>query len=386
MSGGPAGRPVVLVTGLGPVSKLGFGIDELFESLSRQASGYAAGPAEGAGRESDAIPPFDLAEFITTSRPYPNPLARCALAAGAVALDDAYVLEDEMDPPRCGLAVASALGDPKREPLYVHAARGRGVDLAMPGEPADGRLGPPADAMAAELNLRGYQWNLCGDLLCGAQAMEAAWTALSNDRADLMLAGGVDVPGPAALGELRLGAAGPVPLAQGAAILALETQSALERREGYAFCELGAVLCRSTEGRRSPGGLAELLRRTIEEAIAESGIWEGDVGAVFVCSGGTFFPPARDAERLALSAFSQVPMSTAKTFVGETFAAGFPMECALAAEVLNSGELPPRLVQMGTRQGVEFWMRRENEALLGFAALVAGCTADMVAAAVLKSI
>ena len=379
MPGGPAGRPVVLISGLGPVSKLGFGIDDLSEGLSRQASGYTQGPAEGGLDAPFYIPPFDLAEFITTVESCSNPLVRCGLAAGAVALDDGYVLEDEMDPSRCGLALASALGDPKREPLHVHGVGTGGA------EPV-GRLGPHTGAMAAELNLRGYQWDTCGDLLCGAQAMEAAWTALGNDAVDMMLAGGVDVPGPAALGELREQAAAGVPLAQGAAILALETQGALERREGYAFCELGAVLCRSTEGRHSPGALAELLRRTIEEAIAQSGIWEGDIGAVFVCSGGAFFPPARDAERLALSAFSQVPTSTAKAFVGETFAAGFPMECILAAEVLNSGELPPRLVRMGTRQGVEFWMRRENEALLGFAAVVAGCTADLVAAAVLKSI
>ncbi len=110
------------------------------------------------------------------------------------------------------------------------------------------------------------------------------------------------------------------------------------------------------------------------------------MGAVFVCSGGAFYPPAADAERMALAAFSQVPTGTAKAFVGETFAAGFPMECILAAEVLHSGELPPRLVQVGKRRGVEFWMHREGEHLLGFAALVAGCTADLAAAAVLKSL
>jgi 3-oxoacyl-(acyl-carrier-protein) synthase len=201
-----------------------------------------------------------------------------------------------------------------------------------------------------------------------------------------MLAGGVDVPGPRALQALQAGAAAGAALAQGAAVLALETQGALERREGYAFAELGSVLCRPTEDRRSPGALSELLRRTIEEAIAEAGIWQGDVGAVFVCSGSLFYPPAGDAERLALSMFSQVPTGTAKAFAGETFAAGFPMECILAAEVLHSGELPPRLVQVGKRSGVEFWMRRQGENLLGFAALVVGCTSDLAAAAVLKSL
>jgi len=382
---GPALRPRVLVSGLGPVCRLGFGIEELNENLSRQVSG-AAGPAPQPEPAPGLIADFELSEFIETAGPYSDPLARAALAAGAVALDDGYVLEDEMDPARCGLALASALGDPQREPLFVHAAGAGRVQVAVPGRLEAGRVGLPAAALAAELNLAGFRWDLCGDLLVGAQAMEAAHEALESDRADLMLAGGVDVPGQQALQALQSSAAPGVTLAQGAAVIALETQGALERREGYAFAELGSVLCRGTEDRRSPSALADLLRGTIQEAIARAGIWEGDVGAVFVCSGRAFYPPAADAERMALGPFSQVPTGTAKTFVGETFAAGFPMECILAAEVLRSGELPPRLVQVSRRRGVEFWMRREGEHLLGFAALVVGCTADQVAAAVLKSL
>ena len=385
MPDGPAPRSLILVSGLGPVCRLGFGVEELNENLARQVSG-AAGTAARPEPTPGLIADFELSEFIETAAPYTNPLARAVLAAGAVALDDGYVLEDEMDPARCGLALATALGDPLREPLFMHSAGTGGVQVAAPGRPESGGEGLHTGALAAELNLTGVRRGLCGDLLVGAQALEAACEALDSDRADLMLAGGVDVPGPEALDALQAGAAPGVTLAQGAAVLALETQGALERREGYAFAELGSVLCRSTEGRRTSGALADLLRETVEEAIARAGIWEGDVGAVFVCSGRAFYPPAADAERMALGMFSQVPTGTAKAFVGETFAAGFPMECILAAEVLHSGELPPRLVQMSKRRGVEFWMRREGERLLGFAALVVGCTADLTAAAVLKGV
>jgi len=386
MSAGLSRRPRILLSGVGPVSKLGFGAEEFHEGLSLQSAGRIAEPGAEERMQPGLVPPFDVAEFLDTAEPHGNPLACCALAAGALALEDAAVLEDEMDAARCGLAVASALGDPEGGPLRVHAAADGYVEVAVPGEGTPTGLSLPANVLAAELNLDGYKWNLCGDALCGAQAIEAAWNALASERADLMLAGGADMPGAPTLTQMLKDSATGTPLAQGAAMLTLETDGALERREGYALCELGAIVCRSTDQQRSAGKLADLLRGAIEDAISAAGIWQGDVGAVFTCTGGVFFPAAADAERLALSAFSQVPTLTAKRFVGETFAAGFPMECVVAAEALYTGELPPRLVRVGRRRGVEFWVRREREGLLGFAALVVGCSADLVAAAVLMSV
>ncbi len=378
----------VLISGLGPVSCLGFGLEHLTEGILEQAVAQEIERIGPRGRrEAALIPDFDLQELIETSRPYLDPQSRSALAAGALALESAAVQHDEVNPLRCGLCYATMLGNLDTQALFQRMVDQKGMRLGSPVLFSHSYPNSTDSLLAIEFALRGYNQNFCGDLLCGAQALESALLALRSGRADLVLAGGADVVRPEVLERLHGGMApsGPAP-AQGAALLVLETQDSIERREGYAFCELSSVVCQGTQGRRNVPGLADALRGAVGQAMGEAGVWEGYIGVVVLCSWVSLYAEAAEAERKALDGFSQVPMVTAKRYLGETFAAGFPLECTVAADVLSDGFVPPKVAYQGKRRGVEFWLERRPEAMLGNSALVVGCTCDLVAAAVLRAL
>ena len=117
-----------------------------------------------------------------------------------------------------------------------------------------------------------------------------------------------------------------------------------------------------------------------------AGIWEGDIGLVFVCSCAGLHPVVDAAEHDALAGFRQVPAVRVKDYLGETFAAGFPLECIAAADLLNMGVAPPAVDLQGVRKGVEVWVERRPEPLMAGTALVVGCERQLAVAAVLGSL
>ena len=376
----------VLVSGLGPVTSFGCGLDSLVDGIGEAAMLWARGEPEGeaAAAAPKLVPEFDLENMIETTRPYLDPQSRCALAAAALALANAAVDPSELEPSRCGLTYATALGNLETQALFQQMVEQKGMRLGSPVLFSHSYPNTTDSMLSIEFGLRGHNQNFCGGLLCGAQALESAYWALRRGRADMVLAGGADVVGPDLLGRLSARTVSEAAVAgQGAAMMVLETHQAAEQRDGYAFCELASVVCLGTGGRRSAAGLAAGLRRAISRAVEEAGAWEGDVGIVFVAGGGSFYPEARAAEDKVLRAFSQVPVASSKRFTGEAFAAGFPLECVLAANVINEGVVPSEVRFEGTRSGVELWVEREPESLMGDSALVIGCTPSLVAAAVL---
>jgi len=367
----------ILVTGLGPVTCLGVGIDDLVDGASevmivRDTSRRERGK-EVARR---GLAELDLTQFIEAPPPGLGLAARCALTAGVLALDNAAVEPDEVDPERCGLAIASLFGEV-------------GAESAASPDRMKGGAQAPTDGMEAvlveRLGFRGAARKFAG-LLGGAQALEAGLEALRAGRGDLVLAGGVDAAEPGQLAAWQGRALPGAPfLSQAAAFLVLETQDSVERREGFAFCEVGSIVCLEATAARSVAGLAEALRTATERALDEAHAWAGDVGIVFACSS-SFDPLAAEAQAKALATFSQVPITTGKRFVGETFAAAFPLEVMLAADMLNDGLMPPRLCFEGKRRGVDIWVEKEPESMMGDSALVVGCTSELVAAVVLRAL
>jgi 3-oxoacyl-(acyl-carrier-protein) synthase len=378
----------VLISGLGPVTPLGFGAAELAESITemhvtRAEEGAAEPGLPGGGN----IPEFDLRQFLDTQRPYLDPNSRSALAAGALALDSGAVEYDEVDPGRCGLASATTLGNVETQRAFEDMVDEKGPRLASPVIFSHSYANTTNSLMSIEFGLAGYNQNFCGRPSCGAQALEAAFMALRDGDADLVLAGGADVAGLELMARAGVGAgANPRLFSQAAGYLLLETQDSLERREGYAFCELGSACCVTPGDDDSVEGLAGALREAIDRVLEESGLWAGDVGMIHLCGGGVFGDSFRLAEKAALSSFTQVPVHTIKRFIGETLAASFPLECILAADMLGNGFALPRVSFMGRKAGVEFWVEREPEPMLGHASLVVGCDSGLAAAACLLAL
>ncbi len=386
MSEGPRVERV-LISGMGPLTCLGLGLDELADGIAEASVMQGTARLDARGRNTPGlVPEFAMSDFISTSRPYLDLQSKCALAAAALALDAAAVEHDEVDPLRCGLAYATTWGNFGTQSAFQRAVAEKGMRLASPVLFSHAYPNSSDGLVAIEFGLRGVNQNLCGDALCGAQALEAAMWALGDGQADMVLAGGADVLAEDVLSSMRAQQPADVPApSQGVGLLLLETQDSVERREGYAYCELSAVVCTGTGGSGAPPEVGRALRHAIEQAVAQAGIWQGDIAVVGVCAD-TFAPELIGIEAKALRGYAQVPVVEPKRYLGETFAAGFPLACMVATEVLTSGTLPSQVTYQGRSKGVELWVERKPESLLGSAALVVGATTDMVAAAVLRAL
>jgi 3-oxoacyl-[acyl-carrier-protein] synthase II len=378
----------VYISGLGPVTRLGLGVDEMIHKMAVRSVLQSPDGHDADASEVWCIPDFDLEELLPAKRPYLDPHTRCALAAAALAIEGAGIQPDEVEPARCGVAFGTMLGNFHTAAMFRSMIDAKGMRLGSPVLFGHTYPNTTCSMMAIEFKLQGCHQNICGDMLSGAQALEAAWLALRKNAVDVILAGGADVVGAAQLERMRPREAAPdsPPPAEGAAVLVLESRESIERREGFTFCELGSVVCRGTQGRPTVEGIADALRGVIADALAEADVWEGDIGVVFASWPHDWHPVAHEAMKLALNAYSEVPVHSGKPHVGETFAAGFPLECAAAADVLNVGVLPPDVSMAGRTNGVEFWVERHPEPLMAHAALVIGATDDLVAAAVLRGL
>jgi 3-oxoacyl-[acyl-carrier-protein] synthase II len=365
---------------------MGFGAAELAEAITEACITQATEDHEpGPGLPARGmLPEYDLGQFLETKRPYLDPNSRAALAAGAIALDSGAVEYDEVDPARFGLASATTLGNIETVRAFGRLIDRKGLRLASPVLFSHSYANTTNSLMSVEFGLAGYNQNFCGGPLCGAQALEAAFGALRTGDADLVLAGGADVASLELMAEAGVGiGANPRLFSQAAGYLLMETQDSLERREGYAFCEVGSVVCVMTRPGDSVAALAESMGQAIEQALAESGIWAGDIGLLHLCGGGGLDDTCRLAEEQALSSFSKVPVMRLKRFTGETLSAAFPLECILAADMLGNGFSLPRVSFAGKKGGVEFWVEHEPEPMLGHASLVVACDEGLAAAACL---
>lgn len=381
--------PICLVAGAAPITQLGMGMGNMTDGVTAHLM-LRDTEAEGiVVREpgTGLIAEFDLADYISSKKPYLDPQSKCALASAAIAVDSASIVWDEVDTDRCGVSYASALGNLDTLTMFQNMVSEKGLRLASPVLFGHTYPNTTASLLAIEFGLRGFHQNFCGGRLCGAQALEAAFMALRAGRADMMLAGGGDVVRPETLRRLqaRCEPDDPIP-AQGMGLLLLETQKSAERREGFAYCELGSVVCYGTAGARSADDIAAALDDAVQHAMDEAEIWEGDVGILYICRSGSESPAAAQAEAMVLSAFSEVPTNSAKYFTGETFGASYPLEIIAAADVLNNGMLPPKVSFSTESRGVEFWVEERPEPLMGHAALVVGCSDELVAATVLRSL
>jgi 3-oxoacyl-[acyl-carrier-protein] synthase II len=326
------------------------------------------------------IPDFNLQDFIESRKPYLDPQSKCALAAAALTFESASIAWDEVDRDRIGLSYATMLGNMDTMATFQNLVNEKSMRLASPVLFGHTYANTTSSLVSIEYGLRGYNQNFCGGPLCGAQALESALMALRQHRAEMMLVGGGDVTdlermkGPENPEEPRP--------AQGVGLMLLETRESAEIREGFAFCELASVVCRGT----TPDSSARVLQQVVGRAMEEANIWEGDVGVVFVCRAPADAPAAREAEDSVLSGFAEVPTISAKSYLGETYGAAFPLEVIGAADVLNSGIMPPRVSLANKRKGVEFWVEEQSEPLMGHAALILGCTRHTAAACILRGL
>ena len=348
----------VAVTGLGMVCALGSGVEETWQAVVAGASGI---------RKTERIDTTQLSchysgevvELATPKRKIRGRTDR-AVTMAMVAADEAVAASglplDGIDPYRLGVALGTSVGGLASGEKYYWDLLRRGD---RPSTPADLLIYPlytSADALSVAFGAKGAKVVISNACAAGANSIGWAADAISAGRADVMLAGGVDVLDILSLaGFDSLNALDPEPCApysrssglnigEGAAILILEDAEHAARRGATVLSYLQSyALTSDAHHATAPDPAGSGANRAIRRALTRAELTPADVD--YINGHGTGTPANDSAESRAVAALfadsPEPPMSSSKSQLGHMLGNAGAGEAALCVLAIRDQVLPP---------------------------------------------
>jgi 3-oxoacyl-[acyl-carrier-protein] synthase II len=360
----------VVLTGIGPVTPVGIGVEGFWSSLLGGKSGIApltkfdvtSFPVKIAGEVKD----FDVEKFLPPRRARRHErFSQFAFAAAKLALDHAGLEPTDPDPARVAIVVGTGIGGIA---LYEHeheAMLQRGPRFVSPELIAMMIPNAAAGLMAIELGFTGP--NECTVTACASSghAIARAYDLLVNGAADVALAGGAEA------------AITPLALASFCSARALSTRNdepeAASRpfdadRDGFVFSEGSTMLVLETlesAGARGANVLAEIVgyglssdahhivaphpegagaATAMTAALQRSQVLPEEVD--YINAHGTSTPLGDVSEVKAIRKVfgnSPPPTSSTKSMTGHLLGAAGSTEVAAAALAMRDQQLPPTI-------------------------------------------
>jgi len=257
----------IVVTGLAAISAAGVGLDPLRERLRTDSSALHPIPAEIAGAEgylwgragdfraADFMPPLKARKFDRCSL--------FAVVAAGMALRDAGVDTTLSGADRVGIILGCGFGGIANSEEFLRGYFTKGTDGLVPMLFPNTVPNAPASNASIEHGLKGPNVTFVQRFCSAEAAFHMACRFLQEDRADIVITGGVDELNPVmirafrSVGQLRGYAAG---FGEGAGFLVLEKADTARQRGAEVKASVGEV---RTVGRLVPGHEAEGLERLV---------------------------------------------------------------------------------------------------------------------------
>ncbi len=383
----------VAITGVGVVAPGSIGFEAFTRAICEGRG--AVGPLRAfdcAGFDSRIAAEVD-GGFDGAAWVHPPKLAKLmsraalfAVAAGAMARDDAGLETGAADPARVAVSLGAGGMGPTDVDLLAAQARavlesgsdGAAGDWDIPAfarafrrrtNPLATLRGLPnlaAAHLAIQQDARGPNSTITTACTAGTQAIGEGLRLIRDGSADVVFAGGTDaainpvaVLGFALLGTLSRRNAEPARasrpfdrdrdgfvLGEGAAVVVLERESCARAREARVRAELAGygVTCdayRITDERPDADGAARAIRLCLQDAAAVP----GDVDYVNAHGTGTRMNDVTETRALkcALGAATVGPVSSTKSMIGHLLAGAGAVELAACVAALAGGFLPPTI-------------------------------------------
>ena len=366
------GRREVVVTGIGAVTPIGSGAAGLYDGLRGERLGI--GPitrfdtAPFNCRVAGEVVDFDPAAFIEPRRLRRlDRYSQLALVSARMAIDDAGLRLEDEDRDTVGCFVGSALGGAAFAEEQHVVFMNQGVRRIRPTLALSVFCGAASCNIAIEHDLRGPSSANSDSCSSGAIAIGQAFRTVRDGYANVMLAGGVEVP----LTPLIFGAFDIIHamsthnddparacrpfdrtrngfvMAEGAALLVLETREHARRRGAQIYgTVLGFGVSNDAHHMTAPLPSGTQAARAMRLALAEAGISAEDVDYVNAHGSGT---PLNDAtETLAVKQVLgehayRIPVTATKAMHGHALGATGAIEAASSFLSLRHGYVPPTL-------------------------------------------
>ena len=333
-------QPVV-ITGFGVVSPLGNSVDE----LAHRFAGASAGSADETAARVAEIPMTAVPSDKRIRIDRLDRLCRFFLAASYLAVEAAglRIVPDEAD--RIGLSLGTGLGCLLTDAEYNRKVVEQGPAAASPRLFAYTVSSAAAGEVSIALGIKGPNVTAHMGLAAGLGAVGYGYDLIQMGRADVVLAGGADVIGPAlldALGAMGLlkrrdqarpwidAIPGLYP-GEAAVVAVLERRDRAAERGAPRWGRIAGYAAgfepTLTRRAREHGGIVGTLSRALEL----SGRQPREVGAVFSSAHGTPIDHLERAALVEVFGSSGAPLLlTPKAVAGECFGASGVLALALA--------------------------------------------------------
>jgi 3-oxoacyl-[acyl-carrier-protein] synthase II len=365
-------RRDVVVTGIGAVTPIGCGAAGLYEGLRRERSAiglitrFDAAPFNC--RVAGEVAGFDPSGFVEPRRLRRlDRYSQFALACSHMAIDDAGLRLEDEDRDAIGCFVGSALGGAAFAEEQHAVFLTQGVRRIRPTLALAVFCGAASCNIAIEHDLRGPSSANSDSCSSGAIAIGHAFRMVRDGYADVMVAGGIEVPLTplifAAFDVIRaMSTQNDEParacrpfdrtrsgfvMAEGGALLVLEEREHARRRGASIYgAVLGFGASNDAHHMTAPLPSGTQAARAMRLALDEAGVAAEDVDYVNAHGSGT---PLNDStETLAIKQVLgehayRVPVSATKAMHGHALGATGAIEAASSFLSLRHGYVPPTL-------------------------------------------
>lgn len=380
----------VVVTGLGPVTAVGVGVEGLRAGLRAGQSPVDTvtrfDPSTFRSRMAAEIGSFEPADFMDSSTARrTDRFVQFALAAARLALEDAgmvggdtapegsvsprasWAVDLDLDPHRTAVQLGSAMGGIAHAEDQLRRFLERGARSLDPRLATTTFAGAASCQIAVRLGISGPNSTNAMSCAAGTMALGEAARLIREGKVDVALAGGADAPlAPvcygafAALRAMSKRNADPATacrpfdahrdgfvMGEGACILVLEERSRAEGRGARIYAEIaGYGTNNDAHHMAAPRPDGEMAINAMLTALAQSGLPTDTVDHVNAHASSTILNDQTESFviRKALgSRADDVTVSATKPFHGHALGASGAMEAAIVCITMADGWVPPTL-------------------------------------------
>jgi 3-oxoacyl-[acyl-carrier-protein] synthase II len=371
-----------MITGIGAVTPIGVGADGLWdgvckaESAIRRISRFDVSSynCQIAGEISDFRPEdyLDVKKLKRLDR-----FSQLALVSGMLAMKDAGLCPEKLDSERAGVTVGSAVGGAGcAEEQHAGFLQG-GLRSVSPALALSVFGGAGSCNLAIHFGFTGYTTANSDSCASGPVALGNALNAIRRGEADVMMAGAVEAPlYPLTFGAFALiramstrnddptTASRPFDkdrdgfvMAEGAAILILESEDHARRRGAHIYAELaGFGLSNDGFNMVAPRPDGSQAARTMKDAMRDAGATPSDI--TYVNAHGSSTPLNEVSETLAIKQALgdrayEIPVSGTKGMHGHALGATGAIEAAICAMAIQNSWVPPTVNLVQPSEGLD---------------------------------
>lgn len=362
----------VVITGIGPITAAGTGVEELWSGLRRRRSPVRQitrfDPSPFRSRIAAEVTDFEPEDFMERNRARRlDRFGHLSIASARQALADAELDPADVDPDRVAVQMGSALGG------LVHAENQHTRLLEEGLRRVDPRValtvfcGAASCNVAIEFGFTGPNSTNAMSCASGTIALGEAWRRIRDGTADMAVAGGVEAPlAPLSFGAFSLiramsvrnddpeGACRPFDddrdgfvMGEGACALILEEAGHARKRDARIYAEIcGYGTTNDAYHMTAPRPDGSQAARAMSAALESGGMGPEEIE--YISAHGSSTPLNDSIETRAIRSVlgpraDEIPVTSTKPYHGHALGASGAIEVGITCLIMERGWIPPTL-------------------------------------------